>query len=138
MADSVWTKIINRELPAEILYEDDVHIVILSIAPHNPGHTLVIPKDPQYANFWDMDSASYQKLLELSRKVARAIYVTFTPKRVGLVFEGFGVSDHVHVNLIPINQPGDLDHTSAKNATPNELAKVAKQLQPTITKEMSL
>src|SRR5689334_11362797 len=100
MTDSVWTKIVRRELPAEILYENDEFIVILSIAPHNPGHTLVIPKSHKYANFWDMDEKSYLDLLRLSQKVARAIYSSLHPKRVGLVFEGFGVTDHVHVNLI--------------------------------------
>ena len=85
-----------------------------------------------------MDSDSYQKLLDLSQKMARVLFATLRPQRVGLVFEGFGVSDHVHVNLIPINQPGDLDHTSAKDATPSELAEMANKLRPIITKEIAL
>lgn len=132
MSDSVFTKIINKELPAEVLHEDDRYIVILSIAPHNPGHTLVIPKSQDDGNFWDMDPTALADLVGLAQKVSKVLYDTLKPARIGLVFEGFGVTDHVHINLIPINKPGDLDHDMAKSVTPEELHEVAEQLRPAL------
>ncbi len=132
MSDSVFTKIIKHELPAEVLHEDERFIVILSIAPHNPGHSLVIPKVQSDGNFWDMNPDSLSDMVILAQKVSKVLFTTLKPVRIGLLFEGFGVTDHVHINLIPINKPGDLDHDMAQSVTPEELHKIAEQLKPAL------
>lgn len=127
MEDSIFTKIIKREIPAEIVYEDDNNIAILTIAPHRPGHTLVIPKR-QLDNFYDLDDVSYQALMTLVKRLAIVLQNVFQPKRVGLAVQGFEVP-HAHIHLIPTMQIGDIDHTKARSANPTELKQIGDQIR---------
>ena len=129
MPDSIFAKIVAGELPAEIVYQDDRHLAFLSIMPHNPGHTIVIPKQTDTGNFWEMEPSALAELVTCAQTVSRVLLSELKPKRIGLVFEGFGVEDYVHINLVPINQPGDLDHGAAHAVSPAELAKVADRLR---------
>lgn len=129
MPDSIFAKIVAGDLPAEIIYQDDAHLAFLSIMPHNPGHAIVVPKQATTGNFWDMAPEALADLVKAAQTVSRVLLATLKPKRIGLVFEGFGVEDYVHINLIPINQPGDLDHDRARAVSPAELAKVAAELR---------
>ena len=133
MPDSVFAKIVAGQLPAEIIYEDDKHLAFLSIMPHNPGHTIVVPKQTTTGNFWDMPSEQLADLVKCAQTISRVLLSELKPKRIGLVFEGFGVEDYVHINLIPINQPGDLDHDKAQSVSPDELKRIASQLRQAFT-----
>lgn len=106
MEDSIFTKIINGEIPSYTIYEDDRVIAILDVHPLNPGHTLVIPKI-QIDHIWDLDDDTYSYVWEVSRKLASHIHSVLQPKRVGIVVEGFGVP-HTHIHLIPINRGDEL------------------------------
>lgn len=132
MQDSVFTKIIKRELPAEVIYEDDRNIAILTSGPHTDGHSLVIPK-VQVDHFQDLDEADFLEIMSLVRKLAKVLKKVFGSKRIGLVIEGFAVP-HVHIHLIPINQPRDLDDANAKSATPSQLKEVAGKIRDYINK----
>ena len=134
MQDSVFTKIIKCELPAEIIYEDDYHIVIISIEPHNPGHSLVIPKNPHNGEYWQMSEEEFGLLNVLTKKISQAILTEIKCPRVGLVIEGWGIPNHVHINLIPIYKPGDLDHDMAKPIGKKELAKMGERLRSALKK----
>lgn len=127
MKDSVFTKIIKRELPAEIICEDDMTIVILTLEPHSPGHMLVIPK-VQIDRFYDLDEAHYVAVMKKVKEMANLAQVTFRPVRVGLAVVGFEVP-HVHIHVIPMNEISDLDHTKAHSASADELKKVANRLR---------
>jgi histidine triad (HIT) family protein len=105
--DSVFTKIINGELPAHRLYDDDRCTVILDIRPVQPGHCLVIPKK-QIEFIWDLDDDLYRHLWEVARKTARHMRETLQVNRVGVIIDGEAVP-HVHIQLIPANGPHDLD-----------------------------
>jgi len=107
---SVFTKIINREIPADIIYEDEDFIAILDINPLHDGHTLVIPKK-EVDYIFDLDDKTYLALMEISKKIAKILDKKLKPilnyKRMGIIVEGFGVP-HVHVHLIPLTDTFDL------------------------------
>lgn len=131
MEDSIFTKIINGEIPAHRIYEDDDFIVFLDVHPLTAGHTLVVPK-VQVDHLWELDELTYQNLFALVRRVGTHLKATLAPPRVGVVVEGFGVP-HVHVHLIPMQDGHDLKRLQDVTAIIDHqaLADLAKQLQLT-------
>ncbi len=135
MKDSIFTKLIKRELPAEFIYEDDDYAAFLSIMPHNPGHTIVIPKQQTKGSyFWNTDAQTIHGMMDLSQKIAKVLMSELKPQRVALLFEGFNISDHVHLHLIPINQPSDLNPSKAHKIDPKDWAEIGEQLRQAIMK----
>ncbi|WP_435623706.1 HIT family protein [Flagellimonas sp.] len=104
---SIFTKIINGEIPCYKVAEDEGHIAFLDINPNAEGHTLCVPKK-EVDKIWDLDNADYMKLMEFSRQIALAIESALPCERVGMTVIGLEVP-HVHVHLIPLH--------SMKNAT---------------------
>lgn len=100
MEDSVFTKIINGELPCHKVYEDDQVIAFLDIQPYTEGHTLVIPKK-QINHLWDVDDPVYEHLMKIAKRVANKQRAVFQPERVGMLLEGFAVP-HAHVHVFPM------------------------------------
>ncbi len=129
MEDSIFTKIINGEIPSYTIYEDDKVIAFLDVHPLKPGHTLVIPK-VQIDHLWDLDDDTYSYVWEVSRKLASHIHSVLQPKRVGSIVEGFGVP-HAHIHLIPINNGHDLKELQDTNSDIDHtaLAKMAEILR---------
>lgn len=129
MKDSIFTKIINGEIPSHKIYEDDSVIAFLDVHPQNPGHTLVVPK-VQVDHIWDLDGVTYRALWEVVRQLGAHIKTTLDSPRVGVVVEGFGVA-HAHVHLIPIYQGEDLKKTQDLQSEPDHeaLAKMAEMLR---------
>jgi histidine triad (HIT) family protein len=101
MVDSIFTKIINGEVPANKIYEDELTLAFLNIYPDQPGHTLVIPKK-QIDHLWDLPDGDYIAVMETSKKVANRIREVLKPERVGVKVVGEEVP-HAHVHLIPFN-----------------------------------
>ncbi|MER3375524.1 MAG: HIT family protein [Allomuricauda sp.] len=104
---SIFTKIINGEIPCYKIAEDDDNFAFLDINPNAKGHTLCVPKK-EVDKILDLDEQSYMKLMAFSRKVGKAIEAAVDCKRVGMSVIGLEVP-HVHVHLIPLH--------SMKNAT---------------------
>ncbi len=102
---SIFTKIINREIPGHIITEDDSHIAILDINPNAKGHTLCIPKR-EVNNLFELPEQEYLDLMAFSRKVAMALEKVVSCKRIGVSVIGLEVP-HVHVHLIPLNTMED-------------------------------
>lgn len=123
---SVFTKIINRELPAQIVYEDEQTIAFLDIRPVSRGHTLVVPK-VEVDQFQDLDVDTYTTLMQTVHYVARIIKTKLQPQRVGVVIYGFDVP-HVHVQLIPMDKPGLIQFQHGEEVAPEELADVRAEL----------
>ncbi len=96
---TIFTKIINREIPALIVYEDDNHLAFLDIVPFSKGHTLVIPKK-EYAKFVDMPEDEYLELQRIVQKIAKNMN-TQLKSNIGSVIYGEDVQ-HVHIHLFPI------------------------------------
>ncbi len=107
MNKSVFAKIIDREIPAEIVWENDKFIMILDINPIAKGHALLIPK-VQVDKFYDLDDETYTELFRLTKLFAKEMEKTFKCVRTGIIIEGFGVP-HVHVHLIPLDHGGIIE-----------------------------
>lgn len=125
---SIFTKIINREIPAYILAEEEQFIAFLDINPLVVGHTLVVPKK-EVDYIFDLDDETLAGLHLFSKKVALAIRKSIPCKRVGIAVIGLEVP-HTHVHLVPMNSIGDLNFTRSKlNPTKEELAAVAEKIR---------
>lgn len=97
---SVFTRIINGEIPSHKIYEDDRVIAFLTNHPFSEGHTLVVPKQ-QIDQIWDLEQDDYDYLWETARKVASRLRSALDVERVGVVVKGFEVP-HAHIHLIPV------------------------------------
>lgn len=102
---SIFTKIINREIPGHIIHEDDDHIAILDINPNTKGHALCIPKE-EVNRIFDLSEEAYLGLMSFSRKIAIALEKAVPCKRIGVSVIGLEVP-HVHVHLIPLQSMED-------------------------------
>lgn len=130
MAASIFTKIINREIPAHFLYEDEFCIAILDKFPAVKGQSLVIPKkDVDYA--FDLDDDTYLHLFKTAKRIAQASDKALNAERTCLVVEGFDVP-HVHIKIYPMQDTkkalGAIMPEGIE-ATDEELAIVATQIQ---------
>jgi histidine triad (HIT) family protein len=123
---SVFTKIINGEIPSYKVAENDDFFAFLDINPNAKGHTLVVPKKEENRLF-DLDKDTYQDLMEFSRKIAIAIEKTIPCKRVGLTVIGLEVP-HVHVHLIPLNSMKDATFQQKVTLTEDEFKQIAEDI----------
>lgn len=104
---SIFTKIINREIPAYVVAEDDKHIAFLDIFPNAKGHTLAVPKK-EVNKLFDLSGEDYHDLMCFARKIAKAQEQVFDVERIGMAVIGLEVP-HVHIHLIPINKMSDMN-----------------------------
>jgi histidine triad (HIT) family protein len=109
---TIFTRIINGEIPAYRIAEDDFFLAFLDINPLREGHTLVIPKI-ETDHFFDLDDKFLSKILVFSKPIAKAIEKAFDCNRCGLTVVGLEVP-HAHIHLIPINQVSDMDFRKTK------------------------
>jgi histidine triad (HIT) family protein len=125
---SIFTKIIDREIPGHIVAEDDQFIAILDIMPLVEGHVLVIPKK-EVDYLFDLDEESYQGLMTFARKIAGGLKKAIPCKRVGVAVIGLEVP-HVHVHLIPMQQMDDMNFSRPKlKPSQDELASTAEKIK---------
>jgi histidine triad (HIT) family protein len=124
---SIFTRIINREIPAHIVAEDDRFIAFLDVMPLVEGHTLVVPKQ-EVDYIFDLDPTTLADMMVFAQKVAIAIKKTISCKRIGVAVIGLEVP-HTHVHLVPMNAMGDINFMRPKlSPSKEELAKVAKAI----------
>jgi histidine triad (HIT) family protein len=109
---SVFTKIINREIPAYIVAEDEYNIAFLDINPLVVGHTLVIPKK-EIDYYFDLGDDDYIRLNQFTKKVAKAIESVVPCIRIGVAVVGLEVP-HTHIHLVPLNSMGDINFSRPK------------------------
>ena len=125
---SIFTRIINREIPGYIVAEDEQYIAFLDISPLVLGHTLVVPKK-EVDYMYDLDDDVLAGLHVFAKKVAHAIKEAVPCKRIGVAVIGLEVP-HTHVHLVPMNSMGDLNFTRSKlSPSKAELEEVAKKIQ---------
>jgi len=122
---SIFTRIINREIPAYIVGEDDRHIAFLDINPLVVGHTLVVPKQ-EIDYLFDLDQQAYSELQLFSRKVAVGLKKAIPCLKIGVAVVCMEVP-HCHIHLIPMNSMDDMNFSRPKlNPTPEQLKSVAE------------
>ncbi|MBC7943262.1 HIT domain-containing protein [Candidatus Saccharibacteria bacterium] len=98
---SIFTRIINGEIPCHKVYEDDKVLAFLTINPVADGHTLVVPKN-QVDQIWDLETDDYEYIWKTAQKIAKHLRTVMNVDRVGVVVKGFEVP-HTHIHLIPVN-----------------------------------
>ncbi len=130
MEKTLFQKIIDRELPAEVLYEDDDVIAILNRFPNIDGETLVITKQPESYVF-SLEPGTYLRLMEVTQKIAKVLDLTFNTLRTCVVIEGLDVP-HVHIRLYPITEP-HLKLTHGPEATNEHLKEVGDKIRANLT-----
>lgn len=124
---SIFTKIINGEIPAYKVAEDNKHLAFLDIFPLRKGHTLVIPKREE-DDYWDLSDQDIADLMIFAKKVAQKIKANFDCKKVGFSVVGLEVP-HAHIHLIPIHSVADMNFAQEKlQLTKEELAEIANRL----------
>lgn len=125
---SIFTKIINREIPAQIIAEDEQHIAFLDIMPLVKGHVLVVPK--REVNYiFAMEPDELAALHLFAQTVAKAMDKTIQCTRIGVAVIGLEVP-HVHIHLVPLRTMDDINFTRPKlKLSPEELSDIASTIR---------
>lgn len=124
---SIFTKIVNGEIPCYKVAETDDFLAFLDVNPNAKGHTLCIPKK-EVDKIFDLDEASYTGLMQFSRQVAIAIEKAIPCKRVGMTVIGLEVP-HAHVHLIPLQTMEDARFIQKTKLTPEEFQEIAQSIK---------
>jgi diadenosine tetraphosphate (Ap4A) HIT family hydrolase len=111
---SVFTKIINGELPGRFVYEDDEVVAFLTIQPMTHGHTLVVPR-AEIDQWQDVEPAAFNKVMAVSQLIGKAVCKAFEADRAGVIIAGLEVP-HLHVHIFPAR---DLSDFGFANVDPN-------------------
>ncbi|MBQ0907296.1 HIT family protein [Flavobacterium sp. F-328] len=120
---SIFTKIIQGEIPCYKIAEDDRFLAFLDVNPNAKGHTLCIPKQ-EINKIFDMDDDLYLGLMQFSKKIAIALEKTVPCKRVGMAVVGLEVP-HAHVHLIPLNEMDEMRFQNKVSLTTEEFTELA-------------
>ncbi|MFN7676436.1 HIT family protein [Flavobacterium sp.] len=124
---SIFTKIVNGEIPCYKIAEDENYLAFLDVNPNAKGHTLCIPKQ-EINKIFDMEEELYLGLMKFSRKVAKALEKTIPCKRIGVAVVGLEVP-HAHVHLIPLLDMDDMRFQRKVSLTKEEFEELAKAIQ---------
>ena len=127
---TLFTKIVNGEIPSYKVAEDDSFLAFLDINPNAKGHTLCIPKK-EVDKLLDLDEETYLGLMAFSRKIGKAIEKAIDCKRVGLTVIGLEVP-HVHVHLIPLNSMQDIRFQDKASFSKEEFEAIAEGIRSKI------
>ena len=124
---SIFTKIVNGEIPCYKIAETDEFLAFLDVNPNAKGHTLCIPKK-EVDKIFDLDEAAYLELMRFSRRVAKAIEKGIPCKRVGVTVIGLEVP-HAHVHLIPLHSMEDARFLQKVKLSPDEFQDIVKAIK---------
>lgn len=123
---SIFTKIINGEIPCYKVAENENFLAFLDVNPSAVGHTLVVPKK-EVNKLFELDRVTYLGLMDFSYTVASALEKAVPCKRVGMAVIGLEVP-HVHVHLIPLNQMSDATFGKKITLTNSEFVAIAEKI----------
>lgn len=134
---SLFTRIVNGEIPAHKIAEDDRYLAFLDIMPLAEGHTLVIPK-VEIDYLFDLDDATLSGLMLFAKRLAPAIQAACPCLRLGVSVIGLEVP-HAHVHLIPMNSMQDVNFSRPKlKQTPEQLAATAERIKAQLRQSMRI
>jgi histidine triad (HIT) family protein len=124
---SIFTKIVNGEIPCYKIAEDDNFLAFLDVNPNAKGHTLCIPKQ-EINKIFDLEDALYLGLMQFSKKIAVALEKAVPCKRIGMAVVGLEVP-HAHVHLIPLNEMDEMRFQNKVSLTKEEFETIVKAVQ---------
>src|SRR4051794_3321756 len=125
---TLFTRIIEGELPGRFVYRDDQCVAFLTIEPMRPGHTLVVPI-AEVDQWTDLDPDLAAHLMRVAHRIGQAQVRAFNPVRVGVLIAGLEVP-HCHIHLVPINRESELSFANAdRDAPPEALDDAADKLR---------
>lgn len=124
---SIFTKIINGEIPCHKIAETSDFFAFLDVFPCAPGHVLVVPKQ-ETDYLFDLDNELYLGLMAFAKSLEPAIKNAVTCKRVGVAVIGLEVP-HAHIHLIPMNSLSDMNFNSKIKMTTEELSEIAEKIK---------
>lgn len=124
---SIFTKIINGEIPAYKITEDENYLAFLDVNPNAKGHTLCVPKK-EIDKIFDMEEEHYLGLMQFSRKVSKALQKAVPCKRVGMAVIGLEVP-HAHVHLIPLNEMDEMRFQNKVKLTKEDFEKLVEDIK---------
>lgn len=124
---SIFTKIINGEIPCYKIAEDENFFAFLDVNPNAKGHTLCIPKQ-EINKIFDIEDDLYLGLMKFSKKIAIALEKTVPCKRIGMAVIGLEVP-HAHVHLIPLNEMDEIRFQNKVSMTKEEFEALAESIQ---------
>lgn len=131
---TLFSRIINREIPAHIVAEDEYCIAFLDILPLAKGHTLVVPKK-EVDYIFDADDALLENMIVFSKKVAKAIQNVIPCKRIGMAVIGLEIP-HAHIHLIPLQNVSDINFSRPKiNLTDEEMERISNDIRAQLRPE---
>jgi histidine triad (HIT) family protein len=124
---SIFTKIINGEIPCYKIAEDDNFLAFLDVNPNAKGHTLCVPKQ-EIDKIFDIEDDLYIGLMQFSKKIAIALEKTVPCKRIGMAVIGLEVP-HAHVHLIPLNEMDEMRFQNKVSLSKEEFEVLAQSIQ---------
>ena len=125
---SIFTKIVNGEIPCYKIAEDERFFAFLDINPMSKGHTLVVPKQ-ETDYIFDLDDTTLSEMIIFAKKIAKAVENAVPCKRVGLMVIGLEVP-HAHIHLIPIEKEGDMNLANPRvKLTSQEFEEIAMNIR---------
>jgi histidine triad (HIT) family protein len=129
---TIFTRIIDGDLPGTFVWTDDRCVAFLSINPLRPGHTLVVPR--QEIDHWlDCPDDLRDHLFSVAQRIGRAVESAWQPERVGLMIAGLEVP-HLHIHVVPMWGVEDLDFANAaRSITREELDDAAERIKTGLT-----
>lgn len=123
---TIFTKIINGEIPCHKIAEDENYLAFLDIRPMKEGHTLVIPKkETDY--IFDLSDNDLSGLMSFAKRVATNLKNAIPCKKIGIMVAGLEVP-HAHIHLVPIDGLGDLNFSKCQPTSNEALAKTVKKI----------
>ena len=128
---SIFSKIIDKQIPSFIVAENDFAIAFMDINPIAKGHVLVVPKK-QVDYLFDLDDDTYHKLWDFVKLVADGLKKSIECNRVGVSVVGLEVP-HAHVHLIPINSVSDMNFSNKVDMSSEEIEEIAQKISKTIS-----
>lgn len=125
---SIFTKIINREIPAYIVAETEEYIAFLDVFPLAVGHVLVVPKR-EIDYLFDLDNAQFTGIFVFAKSVAEALKRAVPCKRIGVAVIGLEVP-HAHIHLIPLQKMDDINFSKPKlKLTPERMQEISNRIK---------
>ncbi|GAA1843946.1 HIT family protein [Brevibacterium marinum] len=125
---TIFTKIINGEIPGTFVYQDDVCVAFLDVSPMTEGHAMVVPRE-EISHWIDADQELLDHLMAVSRVIGRAQQEAFDCERIGVMIQGYEVP-HLHIHVWPTNSISDFDISDrAEMQSPEQLAGPAERIR---------